>query len=84
MRKFRVNDYVSLTSQVQVRFSVKDNPVNSSPKAGVDAVRLYDISGPAGYAAAYPACIYPLADCNGDGNVNVFDIDPFVGLLTQR
>jgi len=22
-----------------------------------------------------------LADCNGDGSVNVFDIDPFVALL---
>ena len=30
------------------------------------------------------ACIhYVLGDCNGDGNVNTFDIDPFVFALTD-
>lgn len=36
----------------------------------------YDLS------AAYPDCNYMLADINGDGTVNAFDIDPFVQLLT--
>ena len=37
---------------------------------------------PAGYATAYPNCDIMLADINGDGVVDAFDIDPFVELLT--
>jgi hypothetical protein len=40
------------------------------------------LTDPAGYAAAWPDCDRMLADCNGDGEVNAFDIDPFVELLT--
>ena len=40
------------------------------------------ISDPAAYAAAWPDCDIMLADCNGDGLVDAFDIDPFVELLT--
>ena len=39
------------------------------------------LTDPAGYAAAHPDCDYMLADINGDGAVNAFDIDPFVQLL---
>jgi hypothetical protein len=35
-----------------------------------------------GYYAGYPDCDGMLADANGDGEVNVFDIDTFVQLLT--
>ena len=35
-----------------------------------------------GQAEALPDCDYMLADVNGDGAVNTFDIDPFVVLLT--
>ena len=34
------------------------------------------------YRAVHPECDAVLADCNSDGNVNAFDIDPFVLCLT--
>jgi hypothetical protein len=73
-REFRVNDYISLTSEVQVRFSVMDTPVNSITEAAVDAVRLYDIS-----------CdlTAETGDLNCDGAVNAFDIDAFVLAITD-
>ena len=40
------------------------------------------LTDPVGYAAAWPDCDRMLADCNGDGVVDAFDIDPFVELLT--
>ena len=38
---------------------------------------------PAGYATAYPDCNILNADCNGDGNINALDIDPFVSALNE-
>ena len=35
------------------------------------------------YDAEYPDCDPWLADINADGTVNMFDIDPFVDLLTS-
>jgi len=40
------------------------------------------LTDPAGYAQKFPNCDRMLADCNGDGVVDNFDIDPFVKLLT--
>jgi len=34
------------------------------------------------YYAVWPNCDALLADCNADGEVDLFDIDPFVDLLT--
>jgi serine protease AprX len=73
-RELRVNDYIPLTGQVQLRFSVTDNPNDSLTEASVDAVRLYDIS-----CHSAP----PLGDLNCDGMVNGYDIDPFVLALTD-
>lgn len=39
------------------------------------------LSGPVGYAAAYPGCIWLSADCDENGTVDFADIDPFVALL---
>ena len=36
-----------------------------------------------GYAETYPDCDIRTADCSRDGAVNLFDIDPFVALLTS-
>jgi hypothetical protein len=36
------------------------------------------------YQAEHPDCYLEAADCNRDGAVNVFDIDPFVEILLQR
>ncbi len=41
------------------------------------------LTDPVEYAALVPSCAYLLADANHDGEVNVFDIDPFVQLLTS-
>jgi murein tripeptide amidase MpaA len=72
-RQWQVADFVNLTSQFRVRFSVSDNPNNSLTEAGVDAVRVYDVtcstSGP--------------GDLNCDGTINGYDIDPFVLALTD-
>jgi len=40
------------------------------------------LTDPAGYASAFPTCEISAADTDGNGEVNVFDIDPFVLLLT--
>jgi hypothetical protein len=40
------------------------------------------LTDPAGYHNAFPSCNIQNADCNGDGAVNPFDIDPFIALLT--
>ena len=74
-REFRVRDFVTPTAQFQLRFSVADNPNNSVTEAGVDAVWVYD----RGCGDVPPV----LGDLNCDGNVNVFDIDPFVLALTD-
>jgi len=54
-----------------------------------DAVNVFDtdafvlaLTGPAGYAMAFPACEFTNADINPDGALNVFEIGPFVALLT--
>jgi hypothetical protein len=42
------------------------------------------LSGPAAYAAAYPACVWISADCNEDGAVNYRDIDAFVAVMQEH
>lgn len=39
------------------------------------------LTDPIAYAGVYPECNSLLADCNNDGSVNAFDIDPFVDVL---
>ena len=64
LAEFNVADYVSLTSQVRVRFSVADNPNANITEAAVDA---FSISA----AVCDPACA---ADITGDGVVNFSDV----------
>jgi hypothetical protein len=71
--ELHVLDYVTLTANVRLRFSVSDNPNNSQTEAGVDSVYISDLWCPAG-----PPC-----DLNCDGQKNAFDIDPFVLALTD-
>jgi hypothetical protein len=40
------------------------------------------LTDPAGYAMAFPASELTNADISEDGEVNLFDIAPFVALLT--
>jgi len=61
--EFPVADYVDLTSQIKIRFSVEDNPNNSKTEAGIDAVNIYDLS-----------CLsYLLGDFDDDGDVDLDD-----------
>ncbi|MCG3126874.1 MAG: hypothetical protein CHACPFDD_01729 [Phycisphaerae bacterium] len=39
------------------------------------------LTDPGAYAAQFPNCDRRLADVNGDGSVNAFDVDPFIELL---
>lgn len=68
----RISDYVQLTGNVRVRFSVQDTPNNSFTEAGIDAVRIEDIG-------CAMDCI--AGDVNADGVTNGRDIARFVALL---
>jgi serine protease AprX len=68
-RTVQLNDYISLTSTVVVRFSAMDRPNNSIDEAAVDAVRITDFSCVDHRAAG---------DLNCDGLIDTSDIDPFV------
>jgi hypothetical protein len=70
-----LSDYVTPTSQMRVRFSVMDQPNDSVTEAGIDAVKIFDVSCQQGAPG--------LGDLNCDGAVNAFDIDPFVLALTD-
>lgn len=70
----RVRDYVPLTPQFRMRFSINDTPNNSITEVALDGVWIHD-------RGCQPAAL--LGDLNCDGAVNVFDIDPFVLALTD-
>ncbi|MBL8881031.1 MAG: hypothetical protein JNG88_18095 [Phycisphaerales bacterium] len=73
-RSFRVADYLAPNTTVRIRFIASDQPNNSVTEAGVDDVRAY-----------YIRCESTVltGDLNCDGEVNNFDIDPFVLALTD-
>ena len=64
---FHVTDYVALTSAVKIRFSVKDNPDNSTTESGVDDFRIFDYD-----CSACPT------DLNGDTESDVLDFLDFI------
>jgi hypothetical protein len=66
-------DFVAPSAQMRVRFTATDNPNNSRTEAAIDAVWIFD-----------QACSsYATGDLNCDGDVNGYDIDPFVLALTD-
>lgn len=70
-RTKRIADYVPLTDQIRVRFSVADNPNNSIVEGGIDAVRVYDL-----------ACAEAGdGDFDGDGDVDLDDFAVFSDCL---
>ena len=64
---FRVRDYVEPTAQLQVRFSVADNPDNSTTEAAIDAFSIVGLD-----------CGSCVADFNSDGTVNTIDVSAFL------
>ncbi len=71
-RTIHVRDYITpLTSQMKIRFSVKDNPNNSINEAGIDAIRLDDIF------CGQIVCALR-GDLNNDTTVDGADIQAFV------
>ncbi len=68
-REYRVADFVSLTNQLRVRFVAGDLGSGSIVEAGVDDVTL-----------EFRGCPTPtnFADCDGNGSLNVDDVDCFV------
>ncbi|NLG41703.1 MAG: hypothetical protein GX547_00510 [Phycisphaerae bacterium] len=74
--QLRVADFVDLTSQFQIRFSVADIPNNSYTEAGVDDFWLFDLSCDGGPQ-------YKPGDLNCDTLVDAFDIEPFVLALVS-
>ena len=67
---FRVGGYLAPTADVQVRFSVADDPNNSITEAGVD---LFQVE----VFVCEPPCAC-LADLNGDGQRNGADVQAMV------
>ncbi len=72
-RTVHVKDYVLPTDSIRLCFSVADLPNDSHTEAAVDRVYVFDL----------PCEVPPTGDLNCDGEVNVFDIDPFVLALTE-
>ena len=66
---FLVREFVVPTSTVHVRFSATDNPNNSVTEAGIDAVRVLDLT-----------CGDLPGDVDGDGDVDFTDL---VSLLSD-
>ncbi len=68
LRTIRIADYLTPTSQMRLRFSVRDNPDNSTTEAAIDAVTLTDY-------ACTPAC--NRGDLNLDGTLDGRDVSLF-------
>jgi len=43
LHDIHVKDYIPLTATVQVRFTVSDNPNNSTTEVAIDAVTVFDV-----------------------------------------
>jgi len=68
VREFNVGDFVSLTSQVMLRFSTQDQPNDSVTESGLDAIAITTFT-----------CQNPCpADIDGDGDADVADFFAFV------
>ncbi len=63
---FHVTDFVPVSNAVKIRFSVRDNPDNSTTESGVDAFRIFDYD-----------CTPCPSDVNGDTESDVLDFLDF-------
>lgn len=74
-KSFRVADFVASTNQFRVRFIACDNGGGSVVEAGVDGISL------AATTCEQDDCP---ADFNGDGEVDFFDVQAFLGAFTAQ
>ncbi|MBU0639856.1 MAG: hypothetical protein KKB50_13390 [Planctomycetes bacterium] len=74
-RTIDVSDYVTPPATIQMRFSATDNPNDSVTEAGIDAFSLVAVE-------CEPP--YEIGDLNCDGNIDGFDIDPFVLVMMSE
>ena len=70
LETFRIADFVDITDQFRIRFSVADNPNNSVTEAAVDAFQIVQMS-----------CDTCQADITGDGLLDIFDFLGFQNLF---
>ena len=69
----RIQDFVTLTDQIRVRFSATDNPNNSITEAAIDAVTVFD-----------PECLLAVCtpgDFDEDGDVDLDDYEVFADCM---
>ncbi|MEQ9095756.1 MAG: GC-type dockerin domain-anchored protein [Phycisphaerales bacterium] len=64
--RWNLTDHISLTSQVQVRFTVSDSPNDSVMEAAIDALRIEGLE-----------CGDCRVDMDGDGDLTIFDFLAF-------
>lgn len=64
--RWSLSEHIALTSQVQVRFTVSDNPNDSVMEAAIDAFRIQSLE-----------CGKCRADMDGDGALTIFDFLAF-------
>ncbi|MFH1746518.1 MAG: choice-of-anchor J domain-containing protein, partial [Planctomycetota bacterium] len=68
LHSFYVSDFVTPTAQVRLLFEASDLNSGSVVEAGVDAIRARTLDCEGAY----------IGDMNCDGEVNAYDIDPFI------
>ena len=68
-KTFRINNYITPSAQVRLRFRAQDLGTGSIVEAGVDDVRIYGAN-----------CVVPLiGDLDGNGSVNGADMGILLG-----
>ena len=73
-RSFNLKEFVTPSAQVRLRFETIDNPNNSITEAAVDALKIEGF-----------ACVNTCApDCEGDGDLDVFDFLCFQNLFALQ
>ncbi|MEX0876274.1 MAG: GC-type dockerin domain-anchored protein, partial [Phycisphaerales bacterium] len=72
--EFRLSDYVTVTDQMVLRFTVQDTPNDSVTESGVDAFRVFDIV----CGSDCPA------DMDGSGALDFFDVSAFLNAFDSQ
>lgn len=74
-KSFEISDFLAPTNQMRIRFNASDLGQGSLVEAGVDGVSIILVQCDEDFV---------LGDTNLDGEVNFFDIEPFIGILSSN